>query len=202
MKKNIAYCLLLFAAFSCKDPERSTKNKEDTPNALTDEESYNIVTKRGREDLIENLYAEILAKDLNLKKVNDNIKEIENSESDSLKKFNSYDEKNKDYFVSANDHVKEIKDSVLRKALVFLINQNMEAYQVKIGQHTKLTNAIDAKLHSLNDLSLALKISRTLPLIEKYQKENLPDKKSILNLSHKIDQTIKLADTLYKRKTQ
>lgn len=202
MKKNIAYCLLICTAFSCKDAERPTKSKEDTPTALADEESYNIVSKRGREDLIDNLYAEILAKDLALKKVDDNIKEIENGKSDSLKKFNSYDEKNQDYFVSANAHVKEINDSVLRKTLTALIAKNMEAYKVRTLQYKKLASSIDTKTSSLNDLSLALKISRTLPLIEKYQKENLPSNKSILNLSYKIDQTIKLADTLYKNKTK
>jgi hypothetical protein len=202
MKKNIVYCLLLFATFSCKDAERPTKNKDEIPTALADEESYNIVSKRGGEDLIDNLYAEILAKDSALKKVDDNIRDIESGKSDSLKKFNSYDEKNRDYFVSANAHVKEIKDSILRKTLTALIAKNMEAYKVKIDRHKKLISSIDTRIDSLNDLALALKISRTLPLIEKYQKENLPDKKSILNLSYKIDQTIKLADTLYKKKTQ
>ncbi|WP_426327492.1 hypothetical protein [Pedobacter sp. R-06] len=202
MKKNIAYCLLICTAFSCQDVERPTKSKDDTPTALAEEESYNIVSKRGREDLIDNLYAEIIAKDLVLKKVDDNIREIEDGKNDSLKKFNSYDEKNQDYFFSANAHVKEIQDSVLRKTLTALIAKNMEAYKVRTLQYKKLARSIDTKTSSLNDLSLALKISRTLPLIEKYQKENLPDNKSILNLSSKIDQTIKLADTLYKKKTQ
>ncbi len=202
MKKNIVYCLLICVAFSCKDVERSTKSKDETPTALADEESYDIISKRGREDLIDNLYAEILTKDLALKKVDDNIKEIENGKSDSLKKFNSYDEKNRDYFFSANARVKGIKDSVLRKNLTALIAKNMEEYEIKIERHKKLINSIDTKIDSLKDLLLALKISKTLPLIEKYQKENLPSKKSILNLSYKIDQTIKLADTLYKKKTQ
>lgn len=198
MKKNMIYGIVLCMAFSCKDAETQTDNKE-TPAALQDDKSYNIISKRGREDLIENLYADAVSKDSALKQLDESINEIRDGKIDSLKKFDIYEEKNQDYFFSANYHVKEIKDSLLRKSLTALIAKNLEEYNNKVSSHRKLVKTINAKMVSLNDLELALKISRTFPLIKKYQKENLPNQKSILNLRQKIDQTIKLADTMYKK---
>lgn len=192
------YGIVLCMAFSCKDAETQTDNKE-TPAALQDDKSYNIISKRGHEDLIENLYADAVSKDSALKKLDEIINEIRDGKIDSLKKFDIYEEKNQDYFFSANHHVKEIKDSLLRKSLTALIAKNLEEYNNKVSSHRKLVKTVNAKMVSLNDLELALKISRTFPLIKKYQKENLPNQKSILNLRQKIDQTIKLADTMYKK---
>lgn len=198
MKKIFIYGIVICTAFSCKDAEKQTNDKE-TPAALQDDKSYNIVSKRGSEDLIENLYADAVSKDSALKKLDASIHEIRDGKSDSLKKFDIYDGKNQDYFASAKSHVKGIKDSLLRTSLTALIAKNLEEYNTSISSHQKLVKSIDTKMISLNDLELALKISRTFPLIKKYQKENLPDQKSILNLTQKIDQTIKVADTLYKK---
>jgi len=201
MKKSIIYSIVLCTAFSCSDTEKQTHNKE-TPAALQDDKPYDIVSKRGGGDLLESLYADAVSKDSALKKLDESINEIRDEKSDSLKRFDVYKGKNQDYFVSAESHVKEIKDSLLRKNLTALIAKNLGEYKSRISAHQKLVRSIDDKMVSLNDLELALKISSTFPLIKKYQKENLPNQKPILNLSQKIDQTIKLADTLYKSKTQ
>ncbi|GAA4212414.1 hypothetical protein GCM10022289_43290 [Pedobacter jeongneungensis] len=201
MKKNMIYGIVLCTAFSCNDAETQTNNKE-TPAALQDDKSYNIISKRGSGDLIENLYADAVSKDSALKKLAESINEIRDEKTDSLKKFDIYDGKNQEYFTSANYHLKKIKDSLLRKSLTTLIAKNLEEYNDKVSSHRKLVKTINAKMVSLNDLELALKVSRTFPLIKKYQKENLPNQKSILNLRQNIDQAIKLADTLYKSKTQ
>jgi len=201
MKKIIIYSIMLCIAFSCNDAERQTDNKE-IPVALQDDKSYSIVSKRGSDDLLENLYTDAISKDSALKKLDESIHEIREGKSDSLKKFDIYDGKNQGYFTSVKNHVKEIQDSTLRKSLTKLINKNLEEYNNRISVHQKLIKSIDAKMVSLDDLEMALKISTTLPLIEKYQKEKLPNQKPILNLTQKINQTIKLADTLYKSKKQ
>lgn len=192
---------MLCTAFSCKEAERQTDNKE-TPAALQDDKSYSIVSKRGSGDLLENLYTDAISKDSTLKKLDESIYRIREGKNDSLKRFDIYNGKNQDYFASAKNHVKEIQDSVLRKSLTTLLVKNLAEYNNRIAAHQKLVKSIDVKMVSLNDLELALKISTTLPLIKKYQKEKLPNKKPILNLAQKIDQAIKLADTLYKSKTQ
>lgn len=198
MKKNIIYGIMLCTAFSCRDAEKQTDNKE-TPAALQDDKSYNIISKRASGDLIESLYADAVSKDSALKKLDESVNEIRDGKTDSLKKFNIYEGKNHDYFTSANYHVKEIKDSLLRKSLTALIAKNLEEYNNKVSSHRELVKTVNARMVSLNDLELALKISRTFPLIKKYQKENLPNQKSILNLRQNIDRAIKLADTLYKK---
>lgn len=62
MKKNIIYGIMLCTAFSCRDAEKQTDNKE-TPAALQDDKSYNIISKRGSSDLIESLYADAVSKE-------------------------------------------------------------------------------------------------------------------------------------------
>ncbi|GAB2670787.1 hypothetical protein GCM10027036_25140 [Flavihumibacter cheonanensis] len=52
---------------------------------------------------------------------------------------------------------------------------------------------------TISDLHNVLKIIRTLPLIDKYQNDNIPNTKSLEDYLKKQDKVITIADTLTKK---
>ena len=174
--------------------------KQETPKALEDKSSsYEIVSKRGYDDLVESLYNELVSKNIDLKKLEDKIDELNKSKDDSTNLFDKFNEKNQSYFSSANAHISEIKDSLLRDKMKVFISNNLTKYKSSVARHNDLLKIIDAKNLTISDLHNILKIVKALPLIEKYQSNNLPNTKSFEGYINQQDEAIKLADTLTKK---
>jgi hypothetical protein len=193
-----AILVLLFA--SCNNTRTQDKPKEDSPKALQDKNSSSeFISKRSYEDMVESLYSELVTKDIALKTLEDKIDELGSSKSDSLHLFEKFNSKNQAYFNSANGHVAVIKDSLLKNKMQNLIAKNLAKYSSSVAKHNELIELIAKKNLTIDDLHIVLKIVRTLPLIEKYQKDNLPNTKSLEGYIKQQDETIKLADTLAKK---
>jgi hypothetical protein len=162
--------------------------------------SYDIVSKsRWSDDLVESLYGELVDKTPELSQLEDKIENLRKSKGDSAESFNQYNQNNQAYFGAVNSHIEQIKDTVLRDKMKTFITANLSKYNEKVSPHLALLKAIEYKNVSLNDLHSVLKITRTLPLIEKYQRDNLPTTKSIKGFSKRLDETLKYADTLVKK---
>jgi hypothetical protein len=200
-KKNLLSTFICLTLFSCGNPRKESKPNQEIPKALDDSKSsYDIVSKnRWSDDLVESLYAELSEKTPELSQLEDKIGNLIKSKSDSTESFNQYNQKNQAYFSAVNGHIEQIKDTVLREKMKSLITGNLSKYNSKVSPHLALLKAIDDKNVTLNDLHAVLKITRTLPLIEKYQRENLPTTKSIKGFSERLDETLKYADTLVKK---
>lgn len=184
---------------SC-DNRQQDKPKQETPKALEDKSaSYEIVSKRSYDDLVESLYTELLTKDIDLKKLEDKIDELRKSKSDTTELFDNFIEKNQSYFSSADRHVLEIKDSLLRDKIKNLVAIQLTKYNSRIVRHKELLKLIETKQMTISDLHNVLKIVRTLPLIDKYQKDNIPNTKSFEGYIKQQETVIKLADTLAKK---
>jgi hypothetical protein len=202
MKNKIILSSLIFLTLiSCDNLRKNAKPNQETPKALDDtKSSYDIVSKsRWSDDLVESLYSELSEKTPELSQLGDKIEKLRKNEGDSTESFNQYNQKNQAYFSAANAHIEQIKDTVLREKMKLLITASLSKYNAKVSPHLALLKAIDAKNVSLNDLHSVLKITRTLPLIEKYQRDNLPTTKSIKGFSKRLDETLKYADTLVKK---
>ncbi len=190
-----AFILLTFA--SCSNNRTKDQPVQETSKALEDESSsYKIVSKRGYEDLVESLYYELVSKDLELKKFEDKLEELNKSKGDSTELFEKFNSKNQSYFGSAERYVAEINDSLLRDKIKFLLANNLTKYNSKIAKHSELLKLIESKQMTIADLHNVLKIVKTLSVIDKYQNDNLPDTKSLEGYIKQQEQTIKLADTL------
>jgi hypothetical protein len=87
----------------------------------------------------------------------------------------------------------------LRDKMKILVANSLAKYNSLISTHTDLLKSIDTKGLTLNDLHTILKITRTVPLIEKYQKDKLPSSKSLEGFSKRLDEAINYTDTLIKK---
>ncbi len=184
---------------SCSNNRSNEQLKQETPKALEDKSSsYEIVSDRSYDDLVESLYQELVSKDIALKKLEDKINELNKSKSDSTKLFNKFNGKNQSYFISASRKVSAIKDSVLRNKINSLLSAQLEHYNSKVVRHNELLKLIETKQMTISDLHNVLKVVRTLPLIDKYQRDNLPNTRSLEGYLKQQDETIKIADTVSK----
>lgn len=85
-----------------------------------------------------------------------------------------------------------------RRLEILSDSENDSTRSFSIYDHKSILNSIKTKNITLTDLHTALKIIRTLPVIDKYQKNNLPATQPLQGYLNEVDKTIKQADTLIK----
>jgi hypothetical protein len=192
--------VLVLTIASCNNNHTQDKPKQETPKALEDKSSsYEIISKRGYDDLVEKLYNELVSRDIDLKQLEDKIDDLNKIKGDTTDLFDKFNEKNQSYFSSADRHVLNIKDSLVRDKIKNLVATQLTKYNSRIAKHNELLKIIEEKQMTISDLHNVLKIVRTLPLIDKYQKDNLPNTNSLEGYIKQQEETIKLADTLSKK---
>jgi hypothetical protein len=192
--------IIVLTLSSCNNTRTQDKPKQETPKALQDKSSsYELVSKRNYDDLVEILYNELVSKNIDLKQLEDKIDELNKSKSDTTNLFDKFNEKNQSYFSAAHRHISEIKDSLLRDKMKVLIGNNLTKYSSSIARHRELLKEVETKNLAINDLHNILKIVKTLPLMEKYQSDNLPSTKSIEGFIKRQEETIELVDKLTKK---
>ncbi len=192
--------LLALTFVACKNDAKTEKQKGETPKALQNQSAaYELVSGRGYEDLVENLYSEMVNKDIDLKKLEDKIHDLNKSKSDTTDLFDKFHGKNLSYFNSAGIHISQIKDSLLRQKMKSLIDNSLAKYNASIIKHNEFRKMIEARELTLTDLHNMLKILKTLPLMQEYQNANLPSTRSLEGYIQRQDEVIKFVDTLTKK---
>lgn len=144
------------------------------------------------------MYSELTDKTPELKDLEEMISKLEDQKSDSVESFKKFDQKNTSYYNSANQHLQQIKDSLIRKKIKSIIDSSLSAYNSKTRRYKNLISTLYLKEINLEDLHIVLKLVKTLQLIEKYQKENIPSTKSIEKVIEGFDKAIQKTDTLTK----
>ncbi|MBN8786726.1 MAG: hypothetical protein J0I84_06525 [Terrimonas sp.] len=187
--------LIVLICISC-----NTNRKKQVPKVLDNKKiSIEKAVKRGEEDILEGLYKEIADTSEILKHFESGLQELYKSKDDSLAAISTFDNQNGNYYKSAAAHAKQITDSVLRINISILISSSIKKYDSITSRHDSLVKNIMQNEATLKDLHKVLKIAYTLPLIEKYQQDNLPDAQPIEGFSNRQHEIMQLADTLIKK---
>jgi hypothetical protein len=187
---------IFFCLSACKNDRQTATSDQETPKALKDNSSVDVLSKRWDGDLVNNIYQEQVANSPELKEFENTVAKIELAKADSLLAFSNYDSKNAAYYSSADNQLSTIKDSVLRVQIKSILDIALKNYKKTIEQHSALLKAIDLKSATLNDAHAVLKLYKTLPVIEAYQKSALPGTKSIEAVANDYDKTIQAAKSL------
>ena len=201
MKKTILAAALLCAALaSCKDTVRKESPTNQTPEALQDPGlSSDIRLKRNDGNMMESMYNELAAKDPDLKKLEKELADLPANKSDSLEAFQDYQQKNERYYASLDRPALSIRDSVTRVRIIAMIAASKANYQLGTNPHQALLKAMEEKELRLSDLHTILKITRTLPLIEQYQKDRLPATAPLQAFYTQLEQAVGVTDSLGKK---
>mgnify|MGYP001164689732 CR=1 FL=1 len=181
--KSFFLILLTFTMVCCG--EKRTNNKpveQETPKALQDNKLAIKSYSRSGTDMIDELYQELVDKSPELKKLEDDLGIINSKASDLETNFNAYNQKSNSYYYSANEKTSAITDSLLRKKILAIITNNKNLYDNKTASVNSLRKLISDNSSTIKDSYSVLKIVLTLQLIEKYQNDNLPDKKNFKDI--------------------
>jgi hypothetical protein len=200
MKPALILSLIIFVLLTaCKNNTKQQNPPPEIPKALEEKGSYGLVTKRGGDNVLEELYNELAEKTPELKNLENQIDNLNSGRNDATEIFYTYNGKNTLYYSEANQILGRMKDSSIKEKIKDLITSSNTKYDTKISGHTKLLTAIDSKFSTLEDLHAYLKIKRTLPIMEKYQNDNLPSIKPMDDYGKQIDVALRLIDTLVKK---
>lgn len=176
MNKIFISSFISILFFSCNGNQQREIPNQENPTALQ-EIKYDISSlKKGRGNLVEELYEEIANQSDELKNLEKDLKQfqIESKYAKLQDDFNQYDTQSKRYYQAADDKLTSLKDSILRNWISELVKKSKNQYSDKIVELESLSSQIDKKQLSIEDHYSVLKILRTLPIIEKYQKNSLP----------------------------
>ncbi len=192
-------CILFFlGTLACNDPRpKQVKETEapEPPKALQDHsKEYSLKSSRSNNDLVEELYAELLEKDNTLKNLEDKLKDLQQSEADSTATFAVFNEKNYKYHDATSPYLSRINDSLLRERIKQILNNSLIRYKSSTAAHQQLLHQLGTNKTSLNDLHVAVQLVSTLSMMEKYRQENMPDKLSLAGFILEQQKARKMAE--------
>ena len=188
MKKYLLSLLAISSIlliFSCNGNKRENKNSEvQNPEALQDGIKLKSLTKRGR-NLIDELYAELVEKTPELKKLEIELETFQETPLETQNIFYNYNGKSSQFYGNATGFANQITDSLSKKRILALIKKSNDKYDSQSKEIDELVKAISNSQNSIQDNHNILKIVLTIPLIEKFQIENLPKKEQFLETNAK-----------------
>ena len=183
MKKYLLSLLVtssILMIVSCNGNKRENRNSEvENPEALQDDIKLKSLSKRGG-NLIDELYAELVEKTPELKKLETELETFQVTPSETQNVFYNYNGKSNQFYGNATGFANQIGDSLSKKRILALIKKSNEKYDSESKEINELVKQISNSQNSIQDNHNILKIVLTIPLIEKYQNENLPKKKEFL----------------------
>ena len=189
------FILTLLVSCGGGQTENNKPTQQETPKALQDSK-LEIKSYSRSGDLTEELYQELVGKTPALKKLEDDLDVFIPKPNDLKDKFNQYDSKSNSYYNSANYKATAISDSLLKKKIISLIMTSNNKYSAKTAELNMLLKQISKDGATLNDHHSVLKIVLTLPMIEKYQDDNMPNKKEFKDLINQQEKLIIQTDSL------
>ena len=188
MKKYLLSLLAISSIlliFSCNGNKRENKNSEvQNPEALQDGIKLKSLTKRGR-NLIDELYAELVEKTPELKKLETELETFKETPLETQNIFYNYNGKSSQFYGNATGFANQITDSLSKKRILALIKKSNDKYDSQSKEIDELVKVISNSQNSIQDNHNILKIVLTIPLIEKFQIENLPKKEQFLETNAK-----------------
>ena len=189
------FILVLLVSCGGGQTENNKPTQQETPKALQDSK-LEIKSYSRSGDLTEELYQELVGKTPSLKKLEDDLDAFIPKPNDLKDKFNQYDSKSNSYYNSANYKATAISDSLLKKKIISLIMTSNNKYSAKTAELNMLLKQISKDGATLNNHHSVLKIVLTLPMIEKYQDDNMPNKKEFKDLINQQEKLIMQTDSL------
>ncbi len=191
----IMLTLTLLCSCGGDQPKSNDIHEKESPKALQDDNLE--IRKYSRSgDLVEELYAELVDKFSELKKLEKDLNELSSKPNELTRPFHNYNNKSMNYYNSVDFTVNSINDSLLKKKVLTLIATSKSKHSARTAEMNAIIKRISQNIESLNEHYSVLKIVLTLPLIEKYQAENLPSKKELNDLIKEQQKLIQRIDRI------
>lgn len=191
--KNISLCFIL-SLFLLSCQQEAVNKEEEVPNALKEDSelAFSIESNsRGKGDLVEKLYNELLENSERLKNIELQTDLIRKERYEVEGRFEKYNSNSTIYYSQAKDKISNIRDSTLKKELARILEKSEQYYQQSIAEWKALLEQANSKAAEMEDRILAMKIMLTLPILENYQKKQLPEASQMLEILQRQKELIK-----------
>lgn len=183
MKHFFIYISFLFLFYSCGLKSNRLSSDSDTtkeiPKVLLDEKYESFSRLKSSEDLMEEIYEDLLNNDEKLKKLDESIKENFRKMFTVVKDFEEYQRKSSQYYSSALSNANRISDSLEKAKVTLDIKNSQLRYESLIHNLSKTDSLIRETSGKIRESYIAFKIQKTLPIIEKFQKEKIVNGKNM-----------------------
>ncbi len=189
MKKTFLFISITLAFYSCKE-NNSDKNEIVEKAAENTESSFPIKRMSKSQDILNGIYSELLKNDAELQKLDEKVNSIQN-DGKIIKNINSDVVSNSDdYYLLATNSAKSIQDSILRKQILGLVENSSDKFNVNKNKLEELKKQVRLNNNRIFSFYQALKIRRTIPEIEKYQKAHPLKTDSLTQFINKQNQLL------------
>ena len=195
---SIFWLTVSFSSCKEKTTDAGDTEKQEMPAALQDNKIDLKSYSRVSSNLIDELYNELEEKTPELKNLAAKIDEYKRKPDELKGTFYEYDNKSQMYYQSAGYKAKNIGDSLLAQEMRKMIETSENEYKVKTQSLKVLMERIEKNKTSIIDYSNMLKLVKTLPLIEKYQQDNLPGEKNYRQLIKEQEELLREIKALTK----
>ena len=188
-------CLAILHSCEGNQTVNNPLPKQELPKALQ-ENNLEIKSYSRNSNLAEELYQELVEKDEALKKLESDISDLDPRANELVTDFNKYQSKSSSYYEGANDHTSTISDSALKNRIDALLSKSQARSSMKAASLNALMKEMTLRNGTLKDHHTVLKIVLTLPIIEKYQNQNLPSQVPFKDFIKSQDAIIGKTDSL------
>jgi hypothetical protein len=176
------------------------------PKPLQDDnKDFSLLSKSRGDNLVDEIYFDLVKKNSDLKKLEDQMAQFNAGCLDGLEEFKKYDSKSDEYYYAAFANLGRIQDSVLKQRLREILISSQKRYIEKVSKFTSIIKRMDDEQLSTGNYYQTLRIAASLSVMEEYQNHNFPDSRSadaVASQSSKVNaQTKKLAEK-YQAKAQ
>lgn len=196
MKKILFTSTLVLSLLSCR--ENKTQAEPIIENAVDNaESSVSSSLKRYDENLVDQIYSEMIKNDKGLKALDERVLKVQQETGRVLQSYDVILNRSKTYYQEAQNQARAITDSLMKQQIEQEIKASSDQYDLRVKGITDRITQINKNTEALNNLYTAFKIRKTLPEIEKYQKAH-PLKTDSLESS--INKQNKLLEELKKLK--
>ncbi len=167
---------IMILIISCNgNNSMNEKSEVQNPDALQDNSSLKRLTKLDG-NLVDELYQELVEKKSELKSLETELNEFESKPNETQNIFYNYNRKSEQYYGSAFGLANRINDSLVKHKILDIIKRSSENYNRKSKEIDEIVTEISIGQNSIQDSHNILKLILTIPIIEKFQTENLPKK--------------------------
>lgn len=150
----------------------------------------------GGVNYVESFYNDLLENSPALKKLEKDLSDMRIHENDLDDKKHSFEYKPDQYYNDAKYKATLIQDSVLKRKMLSLIQNSNTHYNSKLTSLNSLMDQMSQNNIRLEDHHAVLKLVLTLPIIEKYQKDNYPNEKEYKDFIQTQSRMIQRMDSL------
>ncbi|NML21071.1 hypothetical protein HHL16_09315 [Pseudoflavitalea sp. G-6-1-2] len=194
--RSILPIVLLICIAACTEKQKAKPANAKIPMVLEGKHVDVTSLSKKRADLFENLYEELLSKSQELQILDANIKALGQLQSQAADSFAQYDSRNRAYYKFAEGANGTVSDSAIKRKIRTILQSSLKEYNASVASHRELDSLINRKNTTVHDMYVLLKVVKTLPSMEFYQKERLPGTGEKESLKARMDSLLQQLDTM------